>query len=113
MSARHWRRRGVGPFGSWSATCCGIAIRLVGHGEHDDSHYVDPQLRESALGRDCLTVAELGFKMKAGRVHRLWKLGAGIHYIKLRKPLFSVREAAPDPAREDWCAFATREFAEG
>ncbi|PYK97539.1 MAG: pyruvate dehydrogenase, partial [Verrucomicrobia bacterium] len=33
-------------------------LRLCGHGEHDDAGYVDPRLKQSALGRDCLKVAE-------------------------------------------------------
>src|SRR5271169_5900787 len=33
-------------------------LRLCGHGEHDDSSYVDPKLKNSPLGRDCLKVAE-------------------------------------------------------
>jgi acetoin:2,6-dichlorophenolindophenol oxidoreductase subunit alpha len=34
------------------------APRLCGHGEHDDAGYVDPKLKNSPLGRDCLKVAE-------------------------------------------------------
>src|SRR5271156_1622762 len=33
-------------------------LRLCGHGEHDDSSYVDPKLKNSPLGRDCLKIAE-------------------------------------------------------
>src|SRR6266436_2746875 len=33
-------------------------LRLCGHGEHDDASYVDPKLKASPLGRDCLKVAE-------------------------------------------------------
>ena len=33
-------------------------LRLCGHGEHDDSHYIAPDLKNSTLGRDCLKVAE-------------------------------------------------------
>src|SRR5258707_945104 len=33
-------------------------LRLCGHGEHDDSNYIDPKLKNSPLGRDCLKVAE-------------------------------------------------------
>src|SRR5476651_1244621 len=33
-------------------------LRLCGHGEHDDSNYIDPNLKNSPLGRDCLKVAE-------------------------------------------------------
>src|SRR5208282_65717 len=33
-------------------------LRLCGHGEHDDAGYVDPKLKSSPIGRDCLKVAE-------------------------------------------------------
>src|SRR5580658_2576727 len=33
-------------------------LRLCGHGEHDPSDYIDPKLKDSPLGRDCLKVAE-------------------------------------------------------
>ena len=33
-------------------------LRLCGHGEHDDAGYIDPKLKQSAVGRDCLKVAE-------------------------------------------------------
>ena len=33
-------------------------LRLCGHGEHDDASYVDPRVKESPVGRDCLRVAE-------------------------------------------------------
>ena len=33
-------------------------LRLCGHGEHDDADYIDPELKNSPLGRDCLKVAE-------------------------------------------------------
>src|SRR6266404_1103614 len=33
-------------------------LRLCGHGEHDDASYVDPKLKTSPIGRDCLKLAE-------------------------------------------------------
>ena len=33
-------------------------LRLCGHGEHDDASYIDPKLKNSPIGRDCLKVAE-------------------------------------------------------
>src|SRR5665213_3207046 len=33
-------------------------LRLCGHGEHDDSSYIDPKLKSSPLGNDCLKLAE-------------------------------------------------------
>jgi TPP-dependent pyruvate/acetoin dehydrogenase alpha subunit len=40
-------------------------LRLCGHGEHDDCSYVDPKLKQSSVGRDCLAVAEAQL-VKAG-----------------------------------------------
>src|SRR2546426_4884693 len=33
-------------------------LRLCGHGEHDDAGYIDPKLKASPLGRDCLKGSE-------------------------------------------------------
>jgi pyruvate dehydrogenase E1 component alpha subunit/2-oxoisovalerate dehydrogenase E1 component alpha subunit len=41
-------------------------LRLCGHGEHDDASYVDPKLKQSPLGRDCVSVAEEFLCGKAG-----------------------------------------------
>src|SRR5580765_788758 len=45
-------REGCGP-----QLVVGRLLRLCGHGEHDDASYIDPALKESPLGRDCLKVA--------------------------------------------------------
>ncbi|MEI6712923.1 MAG: thiamine pyrophosphate-dependent dehydrogenase E1 component subunit alpha [Verrucomicrobiota bacterium] len=90
------------------------SLRLVGHGEHDDSHYVDPRLKDLPLGRDCLSVAEAtilsngwadAVTLESWHKDSLLQIEEAVAY--------SIREAAPDPSREDWCAFATKEFAEG
>ncbi len=89
-------------------------LRLVGHGEHDDAHYVDPALRASAIGRDCLKVAEE--RMVADG----WAEAAELTQWRddaLRQVEEAVattaREAAPDPNDEDWCALASRHLCEG
>lgn len=92
----------------------GSFLRLVGHGEHDDAHYVDPALRESSLGRDCLRVAEETL------LSRRWASAADLEEWQ-RESLREVEEAvattlrepAPDPNEEDWCALATRHLSEG
>src|SRR5579859_2341583 len=33
-------------------------LRLCGHGEHDDSSYIDARFKTMSFGRDCLKVAE-------------------------------------------------------
>ncbi len=90
------------------------SLRLVGHGEHDDSHYVSAHLREMPLGRDCLTVAESRIlseswadKVTLDSWHR-----DSLHQIE-EAVAYSTREAAPDPAQEDWCAYSSRQLSEG
>lgn len=89
-------------------------LRLSGHAEHDDAHYVDPQLRAAPLGRDCLQVAE-DFLLE-----KKWAAAAEIDAMRadvLRQVDEAVatvqREPAPDPNHEDWCALATRHLREG
>jgi acetoin:2,6-dichlorophenolindophenol oxidoreductase subunit alpha len=88
-------------------------LRLCGHGEHDDANYVDPKLKASALGRDCLKVAEEHLlqqnwcraeDLEAWRHEALHKVEEAIAKVQ--------REPAPDPYREDWCALASRHLTE-
>jgi pyruvate dehydrogenase E1 component alpha subunit/2-oxoisovalerate dehydrogenase E1 component alpha subunit len=89
-------------------------LRLVGHGEHDDAHYVNHALKISPIGRDCLEVA------------REQLLSTGLATATLIESIreqaaaeveaacsAALREALPDPATEDWCALATRRLTEG
>ena len=92
----------------------GRLLRLCGHGEHDDAHYIDAQLKKSPLGRDCLKVAE----------ERLLREGLGRRQGHstpcARKSTQEVdeavatvqREPAPDPYKENWCALASRHLSE-
>jgi pyruvate dehydrogenase E1 component alpha subunit/2-oxoisovalerate dehydrogenase E1 component alpha subunit len=88
-------------------------LRLVGHGEHDDAHYVNHALKVSPIGRDCLDVARAQITA-AG-----WATPA--HLDALREQLqaevesafaTALREPLPDPNLEDWCALATGSLAE-
>ena len=83
----------------------GDLLRLVGHGEHDDASYVDPGLKASSLGRDCLKVSEefliekgwaTAAKLAAWRAEA--KEEVDVTAAKVR------REPAPDPAEEEWRA---------
>jgi pyruvate dehydrogenase E1 component alpha subunit/2-oxoisovalerate dehydrogenase E1 component alpha subunit len=89
-------------------------LRLVGHGEHDDASYVDPRLRESPLGRDCLKTAEEHL-LATG-----WADAAALREMQedaVRQieeaVTTTMREALPDPNTEDWCALASRHLSEG
>ena len=89
-------------------------LRLCGHGEHDDAGYIPPDLKNSALGRDCLKVAEeflLETQAADAPQLALWRSDA------LREIEEAVaqaqREPTPDPFGEDWSALSTRNLMEG
>lgn len=88
-------------------------LRLCGHGEHDDSNYVDPQLKNSPLGRDCLKVAE------AFLLHEQWT--DSVTLATWRSEIVSEieaavaqvrREPAPDPYDEKWLAISSKHLSE-
>lgn len=83
-------------------------LRLCGHGEHDDAGYIDPRLKESPLGRDCLEVTEhfmlaqnwaTNSSLAIQRAHFLNQVEEAVSQVQ--------REPAPDPYRETWQALAT------
>jgi TPP-dependent pyruvate/acetoin dehydrogenase alpha subunit len=89
-------------------------LRLCGHGEHDDAHYIDPRLKNSPMGRDCIKVAEDYL------LQQTWADAAAIQQIradaaqKIDDALTIVqREPTPDPFRENWCALASRHLSDG
>ncbi len=89
-------------------------LRLVGHGEHDPGQYVDPALRASPLGRDCMKVAEEQIAEHGWggpELLELWRSEAAEQVDAAVAT--TLREPAPDPAEEDWCALASRRLCEG
>src|SRR2546430_4729157 len=83
-------------------------LRLCGHGEHDDAGYVDPKLKASALGRDCLKVAEQHLK------HQNWASEKNLEnwrseaVLEIEEAVLVVqREAGPNPYKENWCPLAS------
>lgn len=83
-------------------------LRLGGHGEHDDSNYIDPRLRDSAVGRDCLTVAEkLVLRNRLTDATALDQLRRTLSQQVEEVVAMVQREGAPDPFQQDWCAYAT------
>jgi acetoin:2,6-dichlorophenolindophenol oxidoreductase subunit alpha len=89
-------------------------LRLCGHGEHDDASYVDPKLRASPLGRDCLKVAtENLLRQGWADENQLisWRQEA---VQQIEEAVAQVqREPGPDPYKEDWCALASKHLSEG
>src|SRR6266567_1683178 len=88
-------------------------LRLCGHGEHDDASYVDPKLKASPLGRDCLVVAEdylLGHKWADRQAIDAWRAEA---VRQVEEAVATVqREPGPDPYKENWCALASKHLSE-
>ncbi len=89
-------------------------LRLVGHGEHDDAHYVDPDLRLTAIGRDCLKLAEQSIVARGWATAeevRAWQDAVNTQVEEAIA--ITLREATPDPNEEDWCALSERRLADG
>ena len=84
-------------------------LRLTGHGAHDDAAYMDPALRASALGGDCVKLAaeKIVANGWAGQDEvETWRAEA---VTRVETTVARTqRESAPDPAAEDWCALASR-----
>jgi pyruvate dehydrogenase E1 component alpha subunit/2-oxoisovalerate dehydrogenase E1 component alpha subunit len=91
----------------------GSLLRLCGHGEHDDAHYVDPVLRQATVGRDCMKVAENQL------VKNLWAAPSDLETWR-KEAVMQVEEAVakaqreppPDPYKEDWTALSSRHLLE-
>jgi len=83
-------------------------LRLAGHGEHDDAHYITPEMKASPLGRDCITVAEetLGNTgwateedLECWREEAIGAVDEAVARVQ--------KEPVPDPNTETWSALAT------
>jgi pyruvate dehydrogenase E1 component alpha subunit/2-oxoisovalerate dehydrogenase E1 component alpha subunit len=89
-------------------------LRLCGHGEHDDASYIDPKLKASPAGRDCLKVAEEHL------LRQKWADAAALAVLRgeivreIEEAVAQVqREPTPDPFTEDWRAISTAHLNEG
>jgi pyruvate dehydrogenase E1 component alpha subunit/2-oxoisovalerate dehydrogenase E1 component alpha subunit len=89
-------------------------LRLCGHGEHDDASYIDPKLKASPAGRDCLKVAEEHL------LRQKWADAAALAVLRgeivreIEEAVAQVqREPTPDPFTEDWRAISTGHLNEG
>jgi TPP-dependent pyruvate/acetoin dehydrogenase alpha subunit len=89
-------------------------LRLCGHGEHDDAAYVDASLKQSALGRDCLRVAEESLLRQRWADYAKLEVWRSEAIQKVEEAVATVqREPAPDPYKETWCALASKNLSEG
>jgi pyruvate dehydrogenase E1 component alpha subunit/2-oxoisovalerate dehydrogenase E1 component alpha subunit len=89
-------------------------LRLVGHGEHDDAGYVDPKLRQTSLGADCLELAESRLlRERWADASELQELQEKIQQQVEEAVATTLREPLPDPNTEDWCSLADQRLCEG
>jgi TPP-dependent pyruvate/acetoin dehydrogenase alpha subunit len=88
-------------------------LRLCGHGEHDDAHYIDASLKQSAIGCDCLKLAEeniLSQKWADATEIQCWRNEVT---RSIEEAVNTVqREAAPDGYRETWEAISSKHLIE-
>lgn len=88
------------------------ALRLSGHGEHDDASYVPEKLRNSPVGRDCMEVAEQQL-LSTGLITDAelleWKKEAAEEVQAAVAQ--AQKEPAPDPFADDWAVYASTEIA--
>jgi pyruvate dehydrogenase E1 component alpha subunit/2-oxoisovalerate dehydrogenase E1 component alpha subunit len=88
-------------------------LRLCGHGEHDDAHYIDPQLKKSPVGRDCLKVAEERLLREGWADAKTVRALRQQTARQVDEAVATVqREPKPDPFKECWCALASRHLSE-
>lgn len=88
-------------------------LRLCGHGEHDDAHYVDPELKASPLGRDCMDVAEEAVVEKGWVDTATLEQWRDEMRTQVESAIATVqREPSPDPYHEEWNALSSRHLCE-
>ncbi len=88
-------------------------LRMCGHGEHDDAAYIDPKIKQSAVGRDCLKVAEEQLLKNGWATAAMLDSWRQETQQQVDETVARVqREPAPDPYREDWCVLASRHLVE-
>lgn len=88
-------------------------LRLCGHGEHDDASYIDPKLKQSPLGCDCLELAKAEILKQNWADESIisgWRSEA---QGKIEEAVSIVqREPAPDGYKENWQALASKHLGE-
>jgi pyruvate dehydrogenase E1 component alpha subunit/2-oxoisovalerate dehydrogenase E1 component alpha subunit len=107
-NAIHAAREGGGP-----QLVVADLLRLVGHGEHDDFAYLDQKLKKSAVGSDCLLLAEKHIidqgwhtaeEVSTWRRETEDEVNATADRVR--------REPTPDPSEDDWAALSRPEYRE-
>jgi pyruvate dehydrogenase E1 component alpha subunit/2-oxoisovalerate dehydrogenase E1 component alpha subunit len=86
-------------------------LRLSGHGEHDDASYVPVEVKRQPFARDCLKVAEqtiIDLNLADAETLAAWRKEAAAQVDEAIAA--AQQEAAPEAAKEDWCALSTRDL---
>jgi pyruvate dehydrogenase E1 component alpha subunit/2-oxoisovalerate dehydrogenase E1 component alpha subunit len=88
-------------------------LRLCGHGEHDTGEYIDSSLKKSALGRDCLKVAEEKLFEKNWADAKTIEEWRKEFQHTIEEAVAKVqREPSPDPFKENWQAISSTHLVE-
>ena len=91
----------------------GSCLRLTGHAEHDDAFYMDKSLYHTALGRDCLKVAENYLRERQWADEALLENWRKTAKQQVEEAVVNAqREPLADPNTETWCPYATQRIAE-
>lgn len=101
-------RQGGGP-----QLVVGNLLRLVGHGEHDDFHYLNKSYLKEEFGQDCLAKAEtylLEQKWATEDEVGQWRKEYSGEFDVLAARV--MREPSPDPSEEIWEALSSTELLE-
>ncbi len=87
----------------------GTLLRLCGHGEHDDAPYITNELKMSALGCDCLKLAEDRIEEEnsatASEIQE-WRAQA-VQEVE-EAITIAQHDPQPDPYAERWQALSTK-----
>ncbi|MED5586539.1 MAG: thiamine pyrophosphate-dependent dehydrogenase E1 component subunit alpha [Verrucomicrobiota bacterium] len=89
----------------------GTLLRLSGHGEHDDSHYIPDEIRASEIGKDCLALA------REKLIAEGWNTEDDCNAMEKQAAeevenaiLKAGGEQPPDPYSHDWNACSSERF---
>jgi pyruvate dehydrogenase E1 component alpha subunit/2-oxoisovalerate dehydrogenase E1 component alpha subunit len=89
----------------------GTLLRLSGHGEHDDSHYIPEQMRSSGIGEDCLVRARERMIAEGWGSEDYCKDLEEKASAEVEKAILQAGgEEPPDPYTHDWNACSSERF---
>lgn len=88
-------------------------LRLCGHGEHDDAHYIEARHKTSSIGQDCLKVAADHILKQSWAEPSMLGYWQNEATARVEEGVVTAqREAGPDPYKENWCALASKHLTE-